>query len=197
MHPDEVSLKERQSTRQWCIENIHIKEPPLDAELDLLSNEELALHSSEKARRLATILNDVQEMKRRIKLNCRCSGWVQRDRLLDEELDEDFSRYFNDIYLVSSSVRMLQATMSPISSIGAVGLNLQDSSDGYSALHPGLDTLFNGDLSETVQELNIFQEPDTTLTKDCTGPKMPLHPVFNRLRDSVDFHEHMYEDTWT
>ncbi|KAK7953038.1 hypothetical protein PG988_013732 [Apiospora saccharicola] len=64
LHPDEASFEERRDIRRWCIGNG--MGPPLDAELELLSNEELELPLPERVNLLAIIMGNKRERRRRM-----------------------------------------------------------------------------------------------------------------------------------
>ncbi|KAK8879122.1 ankyrin repeat-containing domain protein [Apiospora arundinis] len=63
LHPDEATFEERRNVRQWSIANGF--KPPLDAELELLSNEELELPLWDRMNMLAMILDNDRVIMRR------------------------------------------------------------------------------------------------------------------------------------
>ncbi|KAK7999039.1 ankyrin repeat-containing domain protein [Apiospora marii] len=184
LHPNEASFEERRCLRQWCFENE--MKPPRDAELELLSSEELELPCQERMEILAAILGHRSEMKRRMQ--------PLVDKVLGKyNLPPPLGHGIG--LLVATEVEILRRDMPPATpSTEYSSSDDEGESDESSILYSDEDI---GDVSpheEAIEEDEESPVHEVVGAGDDIGPRMQFHPEFNRRRDSVDFHETIHKD---
>ncbi|KFA48226.1 hypothetical protein S40293_09332 [Stachybotrys chartarum IBT 40293] len=180
LHPDEVSLEERQSIRRWSLENR--RSSPFDAELDLLSSEEKKLSSSERDFLIASIMDNPTEITQRFNSNC-----PLKDRPLNYDHYDEPVRFAFTTSVLLLHLSMLQTvetrTRSPIQTGGSSDNDLKSRFSPFLAQDTGTFASCSDELTVAEQVLPVMQP----------GPRMPLHPKFEQNREVVDFHEHIGE----
>ncbi|KAI8632648.1 ankyrin [Xylariaceae sp. FL1651] len=187
LHPDEASLKERQVARQWCLENS--VNPLLDAELDLLSNEELELPSSERELLLATILDRPEEIERRFNL----ASWLPDSYHRFIRRDE----FIGEAFMVAASVLLLLQNSSwQTPNIRVISSSQDDDSEDCYDLDSDSDASPAEEIYALANDPEELVAVEESYINVGNGPTLRLHPLFNEQRDIVDFHEQMHEDTW-
>ncbi|KAK8137208.1 hypothetical protein PG984_005148 [Apiospora sp. TS-2023a] len=184
LHPDEATFEERHNVRRWCIANG--LEPPHDAELGLLSREELDLPCRERMEILATIMGNDREIKRRMKSS------------LGKKLDESYlppplGRGME--WVVATEVEILRRNIPPTTSSTEYSNASDERTIDEALALRSVDDM--GDVSshqEVLQETTDFPVQEVAGADENIGPKIRFHPEFNRRRDSVDFHETMHDE---
>ncbi|KFA70661.1 hypothetical protein S40288_08272 [Stachybotrys chartarum IBT 40288] len=180
VHPDEVSLEERQSIRRWSLENC--RSSPFDAELDLLSSEEKKLSSSERDFLIVSIMDNPTEIIQRFNSNC-----PLKDRPLNHNHYDKPGRFAFTTSALLLHHSMLQTaetrTRSPIQTGGSSDNDLKSRFSPFLAQVTGTFASCSDELTVAEQVLPVMQP----------GPRMPLHPNFEQNREVVDFHEHIGE----
>lgn len=183
LHPDEASLEERRNVRQWCIEKEF--EPPLDAELDLLSSEESELPLRERMKTLAMIMGNDREISRRM------MPFVNKWR---ERKDVYIRGEAGYEYLVATEVEIMRRAMST-TELSTESPNSSDAGEVDDSSVPCPDE----DISDVSSHAEVVQKNGSLSVHEAVGadednrPRIHFHPEFSKRRDSVDFHETMHE----